>query len=797
MSKRPTSAVPVPPRKTTARNDTSQRARTSHADTAEPLSHASLTAWVAGITLAIVPVLHDLWTYDQYELPKTLFLRVGVALALVAACLDALRRGLPRPAIPLIGLVAALLGTHLVATLTSPTPWIAFTGQYESHEGFLAELTYFALFVAVALGVRTVRDGERLITLALVGTALTLTAAVAQRFGYDIPSMLGFETRRIDPNRIGATLGNPNFLACYLVIMLPFVVRRAISREGAAGAIYAAMCAVQVVILGMTGSRTAPLALLAMLALVALLRGKSWWRSLPPSQRLAVGISLAAMVTASVVISHRQFERFSSSLADPVTAFVEHRSHLWGPAWQLFVKHPIVGIGPDVYKQAALEFFGPEVYIRLGHNVAPLQAHNEALNQLASTGLLGFLPWLAFWALAAFAIVRARAAVGESAGGGAASRGLEPDRAALASVAALAVIGGFLYNLINFGVVATHAAMHAFAAVALIYATPESERFSPGKAVTPLRIGAAAAALLALAALWDWRDRALAERDFFRGVLQAERAQYDKSIGNLKLATQRRPYEPKYQYLLAQVAYARAVGSEMSAGESRFLAMAREAYEACLTWEKLAPNCEAGLGEVRLRQGDATGIELMRAAVAKAPATVRLRRKLLDALASKGDCDGSVKEAEELLRQNPQMAVNGTISAARACVLAGGKPAVARAIALYDAAITAMPKALELRYNRGILREGIGDLEGAAKDMREVLRADPNNDDAADALARLLNPATPTTTTTPTSAPTNHDDHAGHDHDDHAGHDHDDHAGHDHDDHAGHNHKKDASQYVR
>jgi tetratricopeptide (TPR) repeat protein len=101
-----------------------------------------------------------------------------------------------------------------------------------------------------------------------------------------------------------------------------------------------------------------------------------------------------------------------ASLAQRVRQFGEgaSRQHIWQAAWDIFRDHPLLGSGLDTFQIA---FAGKRTvaYWNIEWNGSPTRAHNEALNILATQGLLG---GLAVLVLAVGVVIAARRALRSS-----------------------------------------------------------------------------------------------------------------------------------------------------------------------------------------------------------------------------------------------------------------------------------------------------------------------------------------------------------------------------------------------
>ena len=101
-----------------------------------------------------------------------------------------------------------------------------------------------------------------------------------------------------------------------------------------------------------------------------------------------------------------------ASLAQRVRQFGESasRQHIWQAAWDIFRDHPLIGTGLDTF-QIAFADKRTVAYWNLEWNGSPTRAHNEALNILATQGLLG---GLAVVVLVAGVVIAARRALRSS-----------------------------------------------------------------------------------------------------------------------------------------------------------------------------------------------------------------------------------------------------------------------------------------------------------------------------------------------------------------------------------------------
>lgn len=66
------------------------------------------------------------------------------------------------------------------------------------------------------------------------------------------------------------------------------------------------------------------------------------------------------------------------------------REELWKAGWQMFVKHPVLGVGSDRFEEYAKEYYD------LSHDQKDKNAHNTYVQIIATTGILGMIAFLGY-----------------------------------------------------------------------------------------------------------------------------------------------------------------------------------------------------------------------------------------------------------------------------------------------------------------------------------------------------------------------------------------------------------------
>ncbi len=165
------------------------------------------------------PLLFYTQTHDQFELPKLLL------LVFILAALLTLRFFKFSVRLPKDGLSISLIlffATQLFASLPPfSLSWTtSLLGDYENFAG-LATLGLYLLWFLVLTRFLTAARIEKTLLFALLAGLLSSLYAVVQHFGFDF---IPWNPESVIVSREFAALGNPNFLAAYLAMVIPFAL---------------------------------------------------------------------------------------------------------------------------------------------------------------------------------------------------------------------------------------------------------------------------------------------------------------------------------------------------------------------------------------------------------------------------------------------------------------------------------------------------------------------------------------------------------------------------------------------
>lgn len=177
----------------------------------------------------LLPLIFERFTYDQFDLPKMVFLRL---VTLVLLCIYLVRMLISARTelrfSPLFFLAVAFLISVFISTILSVHVPTAVFGKYRRYEGLLTFTTYA---VILFLAVQVFKDFSRRRSLAEVMVA---SAAIASFYG--LIQFLGLDPFKwaevpFELKRSFSTYGNPTLLSGYLVIAFPLALTIFLSTE--------------------------------------------------------------------------------------------------------------------------------------------------------------------------------------------------------------------------------------------------------------------------------------------------------------------------------------------------------------------------------------------------------------------------------------------------------------------------------------------------------------------------------------------------------------------------------------
>ncbi|MCL5438583.1 MAG: O-antigen ligase family protein [Patescibacteria group bacterium] len=409
------------------------------------------------LILFLVPLAISGKTFELFEFNK-MWLTFGLTIILGTSWFTKMifQKRIFIQKTPLDIPIILFLLSQIISTIFSIDSHISFWGYYSRFNGgLLSTITYIFLYYAFVSNLNDIKFVRRAIIVSLSSAVIVSLWGFPSHFGYD-PTCYMFRgtfdvscwTDAFQPRaRIFSTLGQPDWLASYLAIMIPisaalflknFKIKKkdngklSISKKNFLFSIcYLFLAILFFIDLLYTGSRSVFAASLISLAVLALGYIIVTKKEILKFLSLIIFAILIIFSTFFVGTPISRFNKFSyqevikmfvkqPAVTSPVTSAKSTpnkitgemggtdsgkiRSFVWQGAIDIWFANPIFGSGVETFAFAYYK------YKPVGHNLTSEwdylynKAHNEYLNYLATTGILGLGTYLLMigWFLKSF-----------------------------------------------------------------------------------------------------------------------------------------------------------------------------------------------------------------------------------------------------------------------------------------------------------------------------------------------------------------------------------------------------------
>lgn len=322
--------------------------------------------------------------------------------------------------------------SQLLSTLFSMHPYTSLVGYYSRfHGGLLSTISYTMIYY-IAVHTLTRESLRQLFLSSALSAGIVAVYGILERFGMSFSCLMVSGSLDVEcwvqdvQSRVFASFGQPNWLAAYVILLMPvYLSLAAISKTTWRRWLYAVVSVLLVVALFFTSSRSGILGWYGGLGVAGVLGGFVWWKMRKNAGdagkiwggihlKLLLGV-LAAWTMLAVMIEAPYTPSLPTNTTSPQESVApvspenepavnrldlggtdsgEIRKIVWTGAIDVWRRYPWLGSG--------VETFGYSYYLDrpLEHNHVSEwdflynKAHNEFLNFLATTGLIGLLSYL-------------------------------------------------------------------------------------------------------------------------------------------------------------------------------------------------------------------------------------------------------------------------------------------------------------------------------------------------------------------------------------------------------------------
>jgi len=330
----------------------------------------SLVFYILSLLVLLLPSIFYTGTSETFEFNKIILLYTCVTLLLTI--------GLPR----LTTVLAVFLGSQVISTIFSLDRVTSLFGYYSRFNGGLLSTVAYLIIFLTTVQFLDAKKVNRLLKLIAAGSIPVIVYGLLQKIGVHRELWVQDTTARIF-----STLGQPNWLAAYLVATAPIIWY--LSHKNRRWLILAA---VNLMALYFTKSQSGWVALAAV-TFVYFVGPQTFRRFF----KVGVALSLTFLGLFFLVVGRQSIIPGNlnlPALERPGTSSWELRKIVWRGAWQIFKTHPLIGTGTETF---AFSFWAQrplEQNLTSEWNFTYNKAHNELLNYLANNGLLGLGSYL-------------------------------------------------------------------------------------------------------------------------------------------------------------------------------------------------------------------------------------------------------------------------------------------------------------------------------------------------------------------------------------------------------------------
>lgn len=349
--------------------------------------------------IVLVPVIFYTRTNDVFEINKMFVMKMFIIVIAAVWALGVIREKkllLVRTGFdfPVLGYLAACFVTVIITN----NRYLSVFGVYEDFEGIITMCFYAALFYIAVNHIKKTGAVYKLMSAMLFATLIISVYGLLQNFGWDF---VMWNPDTYSKERFFSTLGNPNFLAAYLVETIPaifvmFFITRDIKRK----VLILAVLLSAITVLFLTKSRAGAISFFVTLGIIV---AYAVYDSKKPDNRLfsgnkawfamfAVFLGLMCLIPEVQKAFGMLWER-SKGLFSLHGITLTPRVYIWESALMMYRDYPVLGTGLDTF-QVMFPYYRFPIYWQLEWNGTPEKTHNIFLQVLATQGIVGMSVYL-------------------------------------------------------------------------------------------------------------------------------------------------------------------------------------------------------------------------------------------------------------------------------------------------------------------------------------------------------------------------------------------------------------------
>jgi len=352
------------------------------------------------LIIFLVPLTFSLSIYNHWQMAKNIVFQSLVEILFFLFLSQVIIFGLPKEKIkkslkfilPAFIFILSLL----IATIFSPVKWMSFWGEWQRKMGLLTWVHFFVFYCIFVLLDKNKAQLKRIFLVVVFTLFLVNLYGFIQFFRYDPFSWnLELPVLKVLDYRVFSTLGQPNFLASWLILTIPFLIICLVhSHKFLVRYLLFILIFSSLVILILTQSRGGLIGFFSSLFFCLFCFGlfKLKKKIIPLIFIIVLLVVLFVLSTSSLnfTLGNRLI-----SLSD-IKSAAGYRLHYWLASLEVIKKRPLIGYGLDSQRYYLTPYYTKELALLDKPNLFLDRAHNNILDVLLTSGIIGLLCWWAF-----------------------------------------------------------------------------------------------------------------------------------------------------------------------------------------------------------------------------------------------------------------------------------------------------------------------------------------------------------------------------------------------------------------
>ncbi|MEE8131802.1 MAG: O-antigen ligase family protein, partial [Candidatus Paceibacterota bacterium] len=307
---------------------------------------------------------------------------------------------------PLFILILLFFVSIIISTIFALNPYRAFWGDTERAEGLFGML-HLLVFLIMTVLIFTQKDWSKFFKISLFTGLIVIFYGFLEYIGFFwYPNIVNFPFMALTPSpRPGSYIGNPAFLATYMIFIIMFAVivwRQ--SKQIFWKYFSLIMIVLAIAMIFVTGTRGAILGLMAgifSLLVYFVFKKQSIYIKSISLRKISLFLLMLIILFSSVFWVTRDnavwqkipgIDRLAQVISGIDKESTQMRFMNWQIGWQAFKERPILGWGPENYLFAYQENYNPDMAF-YGETWLD-RAHNKVIDLGVMQGIFGLITYL-------------------------------------------------------------------------------------------------------------------------------------------------------------------------------------------------------------------------------------------------------------------------------------------------------------------------------------------------------------------------------------------------------------------